>query len=207
MENEPIRLTSFGQTHNDPPPDLTARYNMTTLYDPGYAHANKDRATYFRAMNGRDHAELRAEVLRDGIARLIVAGLVSLARPGDHLGIYCVGGRHRSPSIVEEVATRLRAAGHTVVVTHRHVDRREAARAAAKPDPYEERRYEDRERSRARAAGSLPRAWTGQRTPQPPRPQPSEGGLRAAEPGAPKVANRFDRYFPGNSGGNHRYAP
>jgi UPF0042 nucleotide-binding protein len=39
------------------------------------------------------------------------------------IGIGCTGGQHRSPAIVEALATRLRAAGRDVNVEHRDVER------------------------------------------------------------------------------------
>jgi UPF0042 nucleotide-binding protein len=86
-----------------------------------------------RAMTGRD-AKVRAWVLDKSEAREKIDHVVGVVQwtkkdlqargnPTLKVAIGCTGGRHRSVAIVEEVAQRLTAAGDTVEVEHRDVDR------------------------------------------------------------------------------------
>jgi UPF0042 nucleotide-binding protein len=86
-----------------------------------------------RAMSGRD-AEVRAWVLdkaeaRDKIDHVVVVvqstkkDVQAKGNATLRVAVGCTGGRHRSVAIVEEVAQRLAAAGDTVQVEHRDVDR------------------------------------------------------------------------------------
>ncbi len=61
-----------------------------------------------------------------GIQQLVqaTAAAVSAFAAGPSAGVIavatgCAGGRHRAPTVAREVAARLAAAGHSVVVQHR----------------------------------------------------------------------------------------
>ncbi|MGA8523595.1 MAG: RNase adapter RapZ [Candidatus Dormiibacterota bacterium] len=85
-----------------------------------------------RSFTGLD-ASVRDYVLEDPVARDLIDRMRSLLvwtvqryaeRDRDvlSLAVGCTGGRHRSVTITEELAERLRADGLTVTVTHRDVD-------------------------------------------------------------------------------------
>ncbi|MET8816166.1 RNase adapter RapZ [Streptomyces sp. NPDC004549] len=65
-----------------------------------------------------------------GAERLIERSInraLALLAVTDHLRadihVLCVGGRHRSVAVAEELAARLRAVGYGVETEHRHIDR------------------------------------------------------------------------------------
>ncbi|HEV3273315.1 MAG TPA: RNase adapter RapZ [Candidatus Dormibacteraeota bacterium] len=85
-----------------------------------------------RSFTGLD-APVRDYVLEDPVARDLIDRMQSLLvwtvqryaeRDRDvlSLAVGCTGGRHRSVTIVEALAERLRADGLTITVTHRDVD-------------------------------------------------------------------------------------
>ncbi|ASO21055.1 glmZ(sRNA)-inactivating NTPase [Actinoalloteichus hoggarensis] len=74
------------------------------------------------------HATVRAVVLRAPGAAALVDELTAdvVARPtgsGVRLAIGCAGGRHRSVTLVEAIAARLRERGYLVRITHRDIHR------------------------------------------------------------------------------------
>lgn len=118
----PVLITSFGYGHSEAPEaDLTidARRRFRNPHaDPG-----------MRYLTGLD-APVRAHVLDTPGIRLTVAAAVQwcadlftdTACPVT-LAVGCVGGRHRSVALAEEIAAGLRADGIAARVEHRDVHR------------------------------------------------------------------------------------
>ncbi|QXN72749.1 RapZ-like protein [Rhodobacter phage RcZahn] len=71
-----------------------------------------------RRMNGTDE-EVQAYVMADPAAENIVARIIErLTYHADIAWVACYGGQHRSVSVAEQAAKRLRGLGHTVEVEH-----------------------------------------------------------------------------------------
>lgn len=118
-----VEVTSFGYLHNDAPAaDLTVdlRHHFR---DP---HVSPE----LRYMTAND-AQVRAAVMGTaGIRQLVqaVAEAASAFAAGPSaevvtVGVGCAGGRHRAPTVARELAARLIAAGHAVIVHHRDLDK------------------------------------------------------------------------------------
>ena len=120
-----ISLTSFGYGHPVAPPVAHFTLDARHLFrDPHVDPA-------MRQMTGLDQAVVDS-VMRQPGAVTTVLGLASLIlglaeTSGDViLAIGCVGGRHRSVVLINEVAKVIRSldAGHPMLaVTHRDIDR------------------------------------------------------------------------------------
>lgn len=115
-------ITSYGVKWGDEPPGITLRATAYDLPDPGAGSAAR----------GTD-ATLAAAVLKSPKARKRVFRIAEAAVDGDHIGVCCVAGHHRSPAIVEAVAAYLRARGWTVTVTHRHLTRVDTGPKVTRP--------------------------------------------------------------------------
>ena len=75
-----------------------------------------------RALNGL-HPAVQADVMKARNAEALVAKVIERALQDGEVTVYCHAGRHRSVSIIEVAAQRLRAAGHEVHVLHACKDR------------------------------------------------------------------------------------
>ena len=123
-----VALSSFGFKFGLPPEaEVVADARMVR---------NPFWVAELRPHTGREPA-VRDYVLEDPVAGELIAHVrdlvaFSVARSAGHgrdmmhVAVGCTGGRHRSVAIVEELASRLRADGLVVTVSHRDVD---------KPDP------------------------------------------------------------------------
>jgi RNase adaptor protein for sRNA GlmZ degradation len=116
-----VEIVSFGFLHAAPPAaDLTVDLRRH-FRDP---HVSPE----LRFMTAND-APVRAAVLATaGIRQLVEATATAAAAftAGPSAGVVtvaagCAGGRHRAPTVARELAARLVAAGHAVVVTHRDI--------------------------------------------------------------------------------------
>lgn len=118
-----VEITSFGFLHAAPPAaDLVVDLRRH-FRDP---HISPE----LRYMTAND-APVRAAVLGTAGIRQLVAATAEAASAfaaGPSAGVVrvaagCAGGRHRAPTVAREVAARLIAAGHAVVVSHRDLDK------------------------------------------------------------------------------------
>lgn len=118
-----IEITSFGYLHAMPPAaDLVVdlRHHFR---DP---HVSPE----LRHMTANNEP-VRAAVLGTPGIRPLVAGMaaaVDAFTQGPSASVVtvaagCAGGRHRAPTVARELAARLIAAGHAVVVAHRDMDK------------------------------------------------------------------------------------
>jgi UPF0042 nucleotide-binding protein len=120
-----VNLVSFGFRYGVPG-------SAELLFDVRFL-PNPHFEPELRALSGRDpkvaeyvlkHA--RTEGLFERLGELLAFLLPLYDQEGKAylvVGIGCTGGQHRSPAIVEALATRLRAAGREVGVEHRDVER------------------------------------------------------------------------------------
>lgn len=118
-----IEVTSFGYLH-DAAPDAHLTIDLRHHFrDP---HVSPE----LRYMTA-DDAPVRAAVMgTPGVPPLVqaTAAAVSAFTNGPSAGVVtvavgCQGGRHRAPTVARALAERLTAAGHSVVVTHRDLDK------------------------------------------------------------------------------------
>ncbi|TQS30074.1 RNase adapter RapZ [Microbispora sp. KK1-11] len=117
-----VHVTSFGYGHGPAPEaDLTvdARRHLRNPHaDPA-----------MRELTGLDEAVRQHVLTTPGAARLIhntavlAADLHAQTRAPVTVAVGCVGGRHRSVAISEEIAATLRSDGVKATVTHRDVHR------------------------------------------------------------------------------------
>jgi UPF0042 nucleotide-binding protein len=124
-------VLSFGYAHGDPPRAEVTLDVREVLRDP---HVSPE----LRQLTGLDPL-VRERVLTTPGAAHIIAQTAVLA--GEFLrvsqaagrqvvvAVGCVGGRHRSVVMADEIAVELRDAGWTVEVQHQHVGRPVVSRA------------------------------------------------------------------------------
>ena len=121
-----VVVTSFGYGHGTPP---TATITLDTRYVLRNPHSDPS----LRALTGHDLA-VRDHVLATPGARGLVAHAVALAATlacaaattsGQRVDVAvgCVGGRHRSVALAEEITRQLLLYGIGTEVTHRDIHR------------------------------------------------------------------------------------
>jgi RNase adaptor protein for sRNA GlmZ degradation len=123
MQNTPVEIVSFGYLHDTPP---AAHLTIDLRHHFRDPHISPE----LRHMTAHD-APVRAAVLgTPGIRPLVeaTAAVVNAFTQGPSASVVtvaagCAGGRHRAPTVARELAARLIAAGHTVVVQHRDLDK------------------------------------------------------------------------------------
>ncbi|MEU8199320.1 RNase adapter RapZ [Microbispora amethystogenes] len=118
----PVHVTSFGYGHAPAPEaDLTvdARRHLRNPHaDPG-----------MRELTGLDPAVRKHVLTTPGATTTVYAAatfareLAGTTRSPVTVAVGCVGGRHRSVALAEQIATTLRERGVTATVTHRDVHR------------------------------------------------------------------------------------
>lgn len=118
-----LRLISFGFGHPLPPPAGLFVIDVRDWFrDPHITPG-------LRALCARDQlvvdTVLATPGVRESITALIevVGVFVGLGTATVTAAVGCVGGRHRSAVIVNELASRARGCGWTVDVEHRDIDK------------------------------------------------------------------------------------
>lgn len=119
-----VIITSFGELHGSAP-----RARRPIEVDLSRALRNPHRDPQMRYLTGMDRA-VRDHVMSTPGARGYVDDTVERVtrRLAESSGpvevhVWCRGGRHRSVSIAEETAARLRASGVQATVEHRDIDK------------------------------------------------------------------------------------
>ncbi|MBF6511080.1 ATPase [Nocardia farcinica] len=124
MSSTRVMVVSFGYGHAPAP-----RADLVLDVRRRFRNPHHDPA--MRQLTGLDD-RVRQHVLdTPGVTGLIdtsttlVRGLLTATAdaPSVRVAVGCVGGRHRSVAIAEEIATTLEAAGIGVLVRHRDIDR------------------------------------------------------------------------------------
>lgn len=123
MDTITVEITSFGYLHDNPP---TAHLTVDLRHHFRDPHISPE----LRYMTA-DDAPVQAAVMgTPGITALVEATATAVAAfaAGPSAGTVtvadgCAGGRHRAPVFARALADRLTAAGHTVSVRHRDLDK------------------------------------------------------------------------------------
>ncbi|MCG7209893.1 RapZ C-terminal domain-containing protein [Streptomyces arenae] len=118
-----VEIVSFGYLHDAPP---VAHLTIDLRHHFRDPHVSPE----LRYMTA-DDAPVRAAVMgTPGIAALVDATATAVAAfaSGPSAGAVtvadgCAGGRHRAPTFARALADRLTAAGYTVTVHHRDLDK------------------------------------------------------------------------------------
>lgn len=118
-----VEITSFGYLHAEPP---TAHLTIDLRQHFRDPHVRPE----LRYMTAEDEPVRTAVLNTPGITDLITstAAAVDAFAAGPSTGVVtvadgCAGGRHRAPTFARALADRLLQAGHTVVLTHRDLDK------------------------------------------------------------------------------------
>lgn len=118
----PIKITSFGYGHGNPPRATITIDIRNILQDP---HTTTD----LRGLTGGHAPVIRHVLATPGTGAIIdnvTALAVSLADGTDQpisIAVGCIGGRQRSVVIADQLSSRLDAEGLPVEVTHLDVER------------------------------------------------------------------------------------
>jgi RNase adapter protein RapZ len=121
-----IQLISFGYKFGIPlEADLV--FDTRFIQNPYYVPELREHSGLTAQVRDFVLAQPGAEEYLDHIQRLLEFGIPAFAAEGKSrltVGIGCTGGRHRSIVLAEELARRLREAGHDpVAVFHRELER------------------------------------------------------------------------------------
>jgi UPF0042 nucleotide-binding protein len=114
-----VEIVSFGYLHDAPP---AAHLTIDLRHHFRDPHVSPE----LRNMTADDEQVRTAVMNTPGIAELVeaIAAAVVAFASGPSAGAVtvadgCAGGRHRAPTFALALAERLRAAGHSVTVSHR----------------------------------------------------------------------------------------
>jgi RNase adaptor protein for sRNA GlmZ degradation len=118
-----VEIVSFGYLHGEPP---AAHLTIDLRHHFRDPHVSPE----LRFMTADDEPVRTAVMNTPGIAELVEATAVAVSAfaSGPSAGTVtvangCAGGRHRAPTFARALAERLTAAGHTVSVRHRDMDK------------------------------------------------------------------------------------
>jgi RNase adapter protein RapZ len=121
-----IQIISFGYKFGIPlEADLV--FDTRFIQNPYYVPELREYSGLTKQVRDFVLAQPGADEYLDHITRLLEFGIPAFAAEGKSrltIGIGCTGGRHRSIVLAEELARRLRDAGHEpVIVFHRELER------------------------------------------------------------------------------------
>ncbi|TSB18085.1 RapZ C-terminal domain-containing protein [Streptomyces benahoarensis] len=118
-----VEITSFGYLHAEPP---AAHLTIDLRHHFRDPHVRPE----LRYMTAEDEPVRTAVLNTPGITELVAstAAAVDAFASGPSTGVVtvadgCAGGRHRAPTFARALADQLLQAGHTVVLTHRDLDK------------------------------------------------------------------------------------
>jgi UPF0042 nucleotide-binding protein len=118
-------VMSFGFKHGLPL-DVDMVLDVRFLPNPHWIDELRDQTGLDESVRSYVFSHEEAELFVDKIVDLLEPLLPAFVREGKSyltIGIGCTGGHHRSVAIAEEVARRLRSAGHPLAVFHRDIER------------------------------------------------------------------------------------
>ncbi len=114
-----VKIVAYGQKHGTPDGHFDQMYDCRRL-------ANPHSVPHLRPLSGMD-PRVRQWVMCESGAKKMVDHFVDGANASGldeaAVAVSCFGGRHRSVAIAMEIAERLLAEGHTVVLTFRDADK------------------------------------------------------------------------------------
>ena len=115
-------VTSVGERHGGiPAADIVADLRPW-FRDPHVSPA-------MRQMTGKDHPVIASVLGAKNAGRFVrhtfeaARALVETGRGTVHVVVACVGGRHRSPVVADQIVFLARSAGITAEVVHRDIDK------------------------------------------------------------------------------------
>jgi UPF0042 nucleotide-binding protein len=118
-----VEIVSFGYLHDEPP---AAHLTIDLRHHFRDPHVSPE----LRYMTADDEPVRTAVLNTPGIKDLVEATAAAVAAfaSGPSAGTVtvadgCAGGRHRAPTFARALAERLAAAGHSVTVHHRDLDK------------------------------------------------------------------------------------
>ncbi|MFE0249868.1 ATPase [Streptomyces sp. NPDC059010] len=118
-----VEIVSFGYLHDEPP---TAHLTIDLRHHFRDPHVSPE----LRYMTANDEPVRTAVLNTPGITDLVEATATAVAAfaSGPSAGTVtvadgCAGGRHRAPTFARALAERLIAAGHSVTLHHRDLDK------------------------------------------------------------------------------------
>ena len=118
-----VEIVSFGYLHDEPP---AAHLTIDLRHHFRDPHVSPE----LRYMTADDEPVRTAVLNTPGIKDLVEATATAVAAfaSGPSAGTVtvadgCAGGRHRAPTFARVLAERLAAAGHSVTVRHRDLDK------------------------------------------------------------------------------------
>ncbi|WP_405567075.1 ATPase [Streptomyces phaeochromogenes] len=118
-----VEIVSFGYLHDEPP---AAHLTIDLRHHFRDPHVSPE----LRYMTANDEPVRTAVLNTPGITDLVDATATAVAAfaSGPSAGTVtvadgCAGGRHRAPTFARALADRLSAAGHSVTVQHRDLDK------------------------------------------------------------------------------------
>ncbi|WP_019889466.1 RapZ C-terminal domain-containing protein [Streptomyces purpureus] len=118
-----VEIVSFGYLHDEPP---AAHLTIDLRHHFRDPHVSPE----LRYMTANDEPVRTAVLNTPGITDLVEATATAVAAfaSGPSAGTVtvadgCAGGRHRAPTFARALAERLTAAGHSVTIHHRDLDK------------------------------------------------------------------------------------
>jgi len=118
-------VMSFGFKHGLPL-DVDMVFDVRFLPNPHWIDELREQSGLDEGVRSYVFSHAEADAFVDKVVDLLESLLPDFVREGKSyltVGIGCTGGHHRSVAVAEEIARRLRAAGHPLSVFHRDVAR------------------------------------------------------------------------------------
>ena len=127
-----LTIYSFGYLHGVPDATVTVDVRKI-LRDPHIDLTLRYLTAYDARVRAKVHATPGALELAGELASVATRLIALSTRTGAPvaLAIGCAGGRHRSAALAMWIAEALTSTGHSVAVTHLHIDRPVVERPAA----------------------------------------------------------------------------
>jgi len=118
-------VMSFGFKHGLPL-DVDMVFDVRFLPNPHWVDDLREQTGLVEGVRSYVFSHAQADAFVTRVVELLESLLPDFVREGKSyltIGIGCTGGHHRSVAVAEEIARRLRAAGHPMAVFHRDVER------------------------------------------------------------------------------------
>lgn len=107
-----VRVVSFGYLHSGPPSEAHLVADVRKHFrDPHVSRKMRHLTSASHTVRSHVLATPGVDALIDGLVRAAAAMAAGPARADVTVAVGCAGGRHRAPTIAQEVAGRLAVAG------------------------------------------------------------------------------------------------
>jgi RNase adaptor protein for sRNA GlmZ degradation len=122
-EGRAVEVMSFGYLRGGPPSNTVVEVDVRThFYDPHHDPSTRQLTAHDGWVRDKVLATPGIPTLIDGLVAVATAYASTPTSAPVLIAVGCAGGRHRSATIANEVASRLQAAGILATVTHRDID-------------------------------------------------------------------------------------